>query len=39
MHIAVDEKEAPRSEPGEANALVCLHSGPEAFIHFSIARF
>jgi inosine-uridine nucleoside N-ribohydrolase len=39
MHIIVDDKGVTRSVPGEPNAQVCLHSDPEKFFHFYLARF
>ncbi len=38
MHIRVDEKGFTRPEAGAPNAQVCLHSDPEAFFRFYIAR-
>ena len=37
-HIVVDEKGITRTESGESNARVCLHSDPDAFFHFYMAR-
>lgn len=38
MHITVDDKGVTRSGPGSANAQVCMHSDPESFFHFFMAR-
>jgi inosine-uridine nucleoside N-ribohydrolase len=38
MHITVDDKGVTRSEPGSPNAQVCMHSDPESFFHFFMAR-
>ena len=39
MHIVVDDKGVTRAVPGKPNAQVCLHSDPERFFHFYMARF
>jgi inosine-uridine nucleoside N-ribohydrolase len=39
MHITVDDAGVTRRGPGEPNVQVCLHSDPEAFFHFYMARF
>lgn len=39
VRVVVDEKGVTRSERGPPNAEVCLHSDPEAFFHFNMARF
>jgi purine nucleosidase len=39
IRIVIDEKGVTRSERGPPNAQVCLHSDPEAFFHFYMARF
>ncbi len=39
MHIVVDDKGYTRSESGQANAQVCLHSDPEAFFRFYLSHF
>lgn len=38
MHIDVDETGMTRRQGGPANAQVCLHSDPEAFFRFYLAR-
>lgn len=38
MHVVVEDSGMTRSEPGEPNAQVCLHSNPETFFHFFMAR-
>jgi purine nucleosidase len=38
MHIDVDERGMTRREAGSPNAQVCLHSDPEAFFRFYLAR-
>ena len=39
MHITVGDDGVTRSGPGTPNARVCLHSDPETFFHFYMARF
>jgi len=39
MHIVVDNAGVTRSETGEPNAQVCLHSDPETFFRFYMAHF
>jgi inosine-uridine nucleoside N-ribohydrolase len=39
VRIVVDEKGVTRSEHGAPNAQVCLHSDPEVFFRFYMARF
>jgi purine nucleosidase len=39
MHVIVDDNGVTLSEPGKPNAQVCLHSNPETFFHFYMARF
>jgi len=38
MRIRIDEKGMTLREPGTPNANVCLHSDPEAFFNFYLAR-
>jgi purine nucleosidase len=38
MHIRVDDEGFTRVEPGKPNAQVCLHSDPDAFMHFYLKR-
>lgn len=39
MHIVVDDSGIIRQGPGEPNARLCLHSNPETFFRFFMARF